>query len=94
MLTAPAPGCCCAVLWSTVMLTSYRCGSSQAGALENGTGDAREELASPLLASRNEQGIKRKGIIYSPRKSWWAGMTFVVLSIVIFAITIVTAFVK
>jgi hypothetical protein len=47
-----------------------------------------------FLASRHEQGIKRVGLIYSPRKSWWAGMIFVVLSIVIFIITIVTAFVQ
>ena len=49
---------------------------------------------SPLIASPHEKGIKRVGIIYSPRKSWWAGMTFVVLSILIFLITIVTAFVQ
>ena len=62
--------------------------------MEDGVGPAREQLASPLLARKDEQGIKRKGIIYSPRKSWWAGMTFVVLSVLIFAVTIVTAFVK
>jgi hypothetical protein len=54
----------------------------------------QEHAATAFLASRHEKGIKRVGIIYSPRKSWWAGMTFVVLSIVIFIITIVTAFVQ
>ncbi|BDA50337.1 Putative sodium-coupled neutral amino acid transporter 7 [Coccomyxa sp. Obi] len=63
--------------------------SSATSALES-----QEELAMSFLASSNEQGIKRVGLIYSPRKSWWAGMTFVVLSIVIFIITIVTAFVQ
>ncbi len=62
--------------------------SSAGAALES-----QEELAMSFLASRHEQGIKRVGLIYSPRKSWWAGMIFVVLSIVIFIITIVTAFV-
>ncbi len=56
--------------------------------------ESQEELAMSFLASRNEQGIKRVGLIYSPRKSWWAGMIFVILSIVIFIITIVTAFVQ
>lgn len=56
--------------------------------------ESQEELAMSFLASRNEQGIKRVGLIYSPRKSWWAGMIFVILSILIFIITIVTAFVQ
>ena len=56
--------------------------------------DAREEIVSPLIAHPHEKGIKRMGIIYSPRKSWWAGMVFVALSILIFMITIVTAFVQ
>ena len=64
-------------------------GNGTAAALES-----QEDIAMSFLASRHEQGIKRVGLIYSPRKSWWAGMIFVVLSIVIFVITIVTAFVQ
>lgn len=45
----------------------------------------------PLLARPGDLGIKRVGIIYSPRKSWWAGVFFVTLSIAIFVVTIVTA---
>ncbi len=52
---------------------------------------ANPDLGTPILASRHEQGIKRVGIIYSPRKSWWAGVVLMVLSILIFVITIVTA---
>lgn len=48
------------------------------------------DLGTPIIASRHEQGIKRVGIIYSPRKSWWAGMVLMVLSVLIFIITIVT----
>ena len=71
------------------MLSAHLHGLAQDLAeIENGTN------ISPLLASPNEKGIKRVGIIYSPRKSWWAGMIFVVLSILIFLITIVTAFVQ
>ena len=44
------------------------------------------------LADPDERGIKRVGIIYSPRKSWWAGVLLVLLSIVILIITLVTAF--
>ncbi len=45
----------------------------------------------PLLAREDERGIKRVGIIYSPRKSWWAGVFLMGLGSVIFLITIVTA---
>ena len=44
------------------------------------------------LADPDERGIKRVGIIYSPRKSWWAGVFLVGLSVAIFTITIWTAF--
>ena len=44
------------------------------------------------LADPDERGIKRVGIIYSPRKSWWAGVLLVFLSIAILIITLVTAF--
>ena len=49
------------------------------------------DLGTPIIASRHEKGIKRVGILYSPRKSWWAGMILMVLSVLIFVITIVTA---
>ena len=45
----------------------------------------------PLLADPKERGMKRVGLVYSPRKSWWAGVVLIVLSIVIFVITIATA---
>ncbi|KAK9804447.1 hypothetical protein WJX73_002133 [Symbiochloris irregularis] len=44
------------------------------------------------LADPDERGIKRLGIIYSPRKSWWTGMFLVALSVAILIITIWTAF--
>jgi len=62
-------------------------GAPQGGASASGDGD----VSAPLLARARELGIKRVGLIYSPRKSWWTGVFFVTLSIVIFLITIVTA---
>ena len=49
------------------------------------------DMSRPLLADPKEKGIKRVGLIYSPRKSWWCGLVLVVLSIAIFVITILTA---
>lgn len=49
------------------------------------------DLSRPLLADPAEKGIKRVGLVYSPRKSWWAGVVLVVLSVLIFTITILTA---
>lgn len=49
------------------------------------------DLSRPLLADPREKGIKRKGLVYSPRKSWWAGLVLVFLSAAIFVITILTA---
>ena len=45
----------------------------------------------PLLASPSEVGIKRVGIIYSPRTSWWLGMILMALAAGIFVLTIATA---
>ena len=45
----------------------------------------------PLLAREDERGIKRVGIIYSPRKSWWTGIFLMGLGSAVFVITIVTA---
>jgi hypothetical protein len=45
----------------------------------------------PVVASPNEQGIRRRGFIYSPRKSWWTGVFFVGLAVAILVITITTA---
>ena len=64
-------------------------GSSDDGSYEAPVQDP--DLGTPIIASRHEKGIKRVGIIYSPRKSWWAGMILMVLSVLIFIITIVTA---
>lgn len=55
------------------------------------TGDVPPVL--PVVASPHELGIKRRGFIYSPRKSWWTGVFFVALAVAIFTITIVTAIV-
>ena len=49
------------------------------------------DTSRPLLANPREKGIKRVGLIYSPRKSWWAGVILVALSVLIFIITIATA---
>jgi hypothetical protein len=61
--------------------------------LEGTAADLPIPMISPVLANRNEQGLKRRGMIYSPRKSWWMGVFFVALSIAIFTITIITAIV-
>lgn len=49
------------------------------------------DTSRPLLADPREKGIKRVGLVYSPRKSWWAGIILVALSVLIFIITIATA---
>ncbi len=49
------------------------------------------DTSRPLLANPREKGLKRVGLIYSPRKSWWAGVILVALSVLIFIITIATA---
>ena len=46
---------------------------------------------SSFLANPNERGIKRVGIIYSPRKSWWLGVMLVGLSAAILVVTLATA---
>lgn len=52
-----------------------------------GGGDAGFELGVEGL------GIKRVGLIYSPRKSWWAGVSLVALAVGIWTVTILTAIV-
>ena len=47
-----------------------------------------------FLANPNERGIKRVGLIYSPRKSWWTGVVLVALSIAILLITLLTAILR
>lgn len=49
------------------------------------------DVTRPMLADPQEKGLKRVGLVYSPRKSWWAGVVLVALSITIFVITILTA---
>lgn len=61
------------------------------GSLEDAASPDVSDLSRPLLADPEEKGIKRVGLVYSPRKSWWAGVVLVVLSVAIFVITIVTA---
>lgn len=57
------------------------------------TSNSLHDLQDTLLAEEGEVGIKRTGLIYSPRWSWWFGVTFVTLSVFIFVITIATAFI-
>jgi len=52
---------------------------------ETGTGDGGFELGGEGL------GIKRIGLIYYPRRSWWAGVALVALAVAIWTVTIVTA---
>ena len=49
------------------------------------------DVTRPIRADPQEKGLKRVGLVYSPRKSWWAGVVLVALSIAIFIITILTA---
>lgn len=51
----------------------------------------RNDGSRPLLADPKERGIRKVGLVYSPRKSWWTGIVLIVLSIAIFVITIITA---
>jgi hypothetical protein len=46
----------------------------------------------PMLRAAALKGIKKTGLVYSPGKSWVAGICLMVVGILIFAITIVTAF--
>jgi hypothetical protein len=38
------------------------------------------------------KGIKKTGLVYSPTRSWIAGLVLAVFAIFIFIVTIVTAF--
>ena len=48
-------------------------------------------IGEPLLASAGEVGIKKVGLIYSPRRSWYFGVTLMILAACIFVLTIATA---
>jgi hypothetical protein len=52
---------------------------------------AEPPLGQPLLASPSEVGIKRVGLIYSPGRSWWLGVSLMGLAGGIFVLTIATA---
>lgn len=63
---------------------------------QNGYANGEEDMEDndahrPLLADPKERGIKKVGLVYSPRKSWWTGIVLIVLSVLIFVITILTA---
>ena len=76
------------------LLGQWQCGDEHGHKLMCCAGQASTAASgsnAPLLARSGDLGIKRVGIIYSPRKSWWAGVFFVTLSIAIFVVTIVTA---
>ena len=71
------------------------CGGATAPGIDSTSADPVlpdvSDLTRPLLADPKEKGIKRVGLVYSPRKSWWAGLVLVILSVAIFIITIATA---
>jgi len=45
----------------------------------------------PLLRQAVRKGIKKTGLVYSPRKSWAAGLVLVIFALFIFAVTIITS---
>ena len=53
---------------------------------------ARDEARVPLLEAAVVKGIKKTGMVYSPGKSWAAGLLLVAFSIVIMVTTVVTTF--
>ena len=75
-----------AVAPSPLRRTTTTASSADGGGNENG-GDQGFELDGDGV------GIKRVGLIYSPRKSWWAGVALVALAVAIWSITILTAIV-
>jgi len=44
----------------------------------------------PLLLDRRA-GLREAGFVYSPRKTWWAGVVLVTLSVLVLGITLGTA---
>lgn len=69
--------------------SSNECGADGEDAVD-GLPDV-SDTSRPLLADPKEKGLKRVGLVYSPRKSWWAGVILVALSVLIFIITIATS---
>jgi hypothetical protein len=59
---------------------------------QHASGAVHPGCIAAVQADENERGIKRTGLIYSPRRSWWLGIGLIALSVCIFTITIVTAF--
>jgi hypothetical protein len=59
--------------------------------LQSADADAAEtssQMSTPLLPKN--VGIREFGLIYSPGKSWWAGLFLVILSGLVLAITLLT----
>lgn len=48
-------------------------------------------LDEPMLRQAAQKGIKKTGLVYSPGKSWAAGIVLLFVGVGIFVITIVTA---
>jgi hypothetical protein len=63
--------------------------------LQDGAGgddedDVDSSRAAPLLGKKS--GIRDAGFVFVGRKSWWAGLVLVLVSVVVLSITILTAF--
>ncbi len=54
---------------------------------------SQDPLRIPMLMAASSKGIKKTGLVYSPGKSWAAGLLLVAFAVVIFSITILTTFV-
>lgn len=48
-------------------------------------------LDEPMLRQAAQKGIKKTGLVYSPGKSWVAGIILLLVGVAIFVITLVTA---
>jgi hypothetical protein len=49
------------------------------------------QYSAPLLPKK--AGLREAGLIYSPSKSWWAGLFLVMLAGLVMAVTLVTVLV-
>lgn len=46
-------------------------------------------LNTPLLHKKS--GFRESGFVFAPRKSWWAGLVIVVVSVLVMLVTLLTA---
>jgi len=59
---------------------------------DNEAEETSSQMSTPLLPKK--AGIRDAGFIYSPGKSWWAGLFLVVLAGLVLAITLLTAIIQ